>query len=68
MKNKLKIPIKVQIYNKGSIFFSKNTTVKITKNIDTRYYFIHNYIKDEIIEIEFVQMFKEKSEIITKNF
>ena len=55
LKFKLQIPIKVDIDNKGSIFISQNPTVKRTKNIDTRYHFIRQYIKEGIIEIEFFE-------------
>ena len=68
MKVKLQLPIKVNVYNKGEIFISQNPTVKRTKNIDTRYNFIRQYIKDGIIKIEFVQTEKNKLEIMTNNF
>ena len=68
MKIKLKLPIKVNVDNKGEILISQNPTVKRTKNIDTRYHFICQYIKDGIIEIEFVQTEKNKSDIMTKHF
>ena len=68
MKVKMQLPIKVHVDNKGSIFISQNPTVKRTKNIDTRYHFIRQYIKDGVIEIEFVQTEKNKSDIMTKNF
>lgn len=55
MKIKFKLPIKVQVDNKGDIFISKNPTLNIKKNIYTRYHFIHKYFKDEIIEIELFQ-------------
>ena len=68
MKFKFQLPIKVHVDNKGEIFISQNPTVKRTKNIDTRYHFIRQYIKDGIIEIEFFQTEKNKSDIMTKNF
>ena len=68
MKIKLQLPIKVNVDNKGEIFISQNPTVKRTKNIYTRYNFILQYIKDGIIEIEFVQTDKNNSDIMTKNF
>ena len=68
MKVMLQLPIKVHVDNKGEIFISQNPTVKRTKNIDTRYHFIRQYIKDGVIEIEFVQTEKNKSDIMTKNF
>ena len=55
MKVKLKLPIKVHVDNKGAIFISPNHNFKRTKHIDTRYNFILQYIKDGVIEIEFVQ-------------
>ena len=54
MKVKIQLPIKVHVNNKGEIFISQNPTVKITNDIDTRYHFIRQYIKDGVIEIEFV--------------
>ena len=68
MKVKLQLPIKVHVDNKGSIFISQNPTVKRTKHIDTRYHFICQYIKDGVIEIEFVQKENNKSDIMIKNF
>ena len=68
MKFKLQLHIKVHVDNKGEIFISQNPTVKRTKNINTRYHFIRQYIKDGVIEIEFVQKEKNKSDIMTKNF
>ena len=68
MKIKLQLSIKVNVDNKGEIFIYQNPTVKRTKNIDTRYHFIRQYIKDGVIEIEFVQTEKNKSDIMTKNF
>ena len=68
MKVKIQLPIKVQVDNKGAIFISQNPTVKRTKHIDTRYHFICQYIKDGVIEIEFIQTEKNKSDIMTKNF
>lgn len=68
MKVKLQLPIQVNVYNKGYIVISQNPTFKITKHIDKRYHLIFQYIKDVIIEIEFVQTDKNKSDIITKNF
>ena len=61
MKIKLQLPIKVNVDNKGEIFISQNPTVKRTNHIDTRYHFIRQYIKDGIIEIEFVQ--KDKTSL-----
>ena len=46
----------------------KNPMVKRTKNIDTRYYFIKQYIKDGIIEIKFIQTKNNKSDIMNKKF
>ena len=68
LKIKLQLPIKVHVDNKGSIFISQKPTVKRIKHIDTRYHLICQYIKDGIIEIEFIQMEKNKSDIMTKNF
>ena len=68
MKVKMQLPIKVHVDNKGEIFISQNPTVKRTKNIDTRYHFIRQYIKDGVIEIEFVRMENNKPDIMTKNF
>ena len=68
MKVKLQLSIKVHVDNKGEILISQNPTVKRTKNIDTRYHFICQYINDGVIEIEFVHTEKNKSDIMTKNF
>ena len=68
MKVKLQVPIKVHVDNKGAIFISQKPTIKRNKHIDTRYHFILQYIKDGIIEIEFVQTEKNKSDIMNKNF
>ncbi len=64
----VKTPIKINVDNKGAIFISENPTVKRTKHIDTRYHFIRQYVKDNIVEIEFIQSDKNKSDIMTKNF
>ena len=58
----------VYVENKGSIFISKNPTFKRTNNIDTRYNFIPQYIKDGVIEIEFIQKENNKLEIMINNF
>ena len=54
MEIKVETPLEIHVYNKGYIFISENTTVKRTKNIDTHYHFLRHYIRDNIIEIEFV--------------
>ncbi len=64
---KLKKPIKVFVDNKGAIFISENPTVKRTKHIDTRYHFIRQFVKDKVIEIEFVQSSENKSDLMKKN-
>ena len=68
MKIKLKLHINVNVDNKGEIFISQKPNVKRTKNINTRYHFILQYIKEIIIEIEFFQTEKNNSDIMTKNF
>ena len=45
------LPVKVQVDNKVEILIYQKPTVKRTKNIDTRYHFSFQYIKDGIIEI-----------------
>ena len=68
MKFTLQIPLKFNVDNKVEIFISQNPTFKRTKNINTRYHFIRQYIKDVIISIEFIQKDKKKSDIMKKNF
>ena len=67
MKIKLQLPIKVNVDNKGESSFLKTPLLKEPRTSiqDT---FIRQYIKDGIIEIEFVQTDKNKSDIMTKNF
>ena len=45
-------PVKVHVDNKGYIFISENPKVKRTKNIDTRYHFLRQYVRENVIEIE----------------
>ena len=65
--NQVKTPIQVLVDNKEAIFISENPKVKSTKDIDTRYHFIRQYIKDRIIKIEFLKSEENKSDIMTKN-
>ena len=55
MKIEVELPIRVNVDNIGARFLAENqNSSDCTKHVDTRYHFIHQYIKDGTIMIEFV--------------
>ena len=66
MKIEVDLPICVNVDNIGAIFLAENqNSSDRTKHVDIRYHFIHQYIKDGTIMIEFVR--ENDSDIFTKN-
>ena len=54
--------------NIGAIYLEKNNKLSnSTKNIDMRCHFIHEYIEDGVVLIEFIQSRENDSDILTKN-
>jgi len=68
MKIEVELPIRVNVDNIGARFLAENqNSSDCTKHVDTRYHFIHQYIKDGTIMIEFVRSSEIYSNIFTKN-
>ena len=65
MKIEVKLPIRVNVDNIGAIFFAESSDR--TKHVDIRYHFIHQYIKDGTIMVEFVRSSENDSDLFTKN-
>ena len=64
---KVLFPVDVEVNNKGEIFLDNNPVVKRTKNIDTRYHFIRQYVQNDIIKINLVQTNNNREDIFTNN-
>ena len=62
----VKLPIDIEVDNKGEIFLSKNPMFKRTKHVDTIYHFIQQYLQKNIVNINFVQTKDNNSEVFTK--
>ena len=61
-------PIEINVDNIGAIYLSKNaTTGNWTKNVDTRYHIIWEYIKKGIVKIVFVHSEDIKADLIKKS-
>ena len=67
MKQEIKLPVTIIVDNKVSIFIAENPLVKRTKNIDTIYHVISEYIEDGIIKLQFISSIKNKADIYTNN-
>ena len=65
---KINYPIIVRCDNIGAIFLAHNTkTSHRTKNIDTRYHFVREYVEDNVLKIVFVKLAENKADPYTKN-
>ena len=64
---KISLPVTVMVDNKGDIFMADNKVVKRTRNINTRYLLVRDYIEDGIIKIQFVKSEDNMEDIMTKN-
>lgn len=64
---KVTLPVLVKVYNKGSIYMEDNNVVKRTKHIHVRFMLIREYVKDEVVFIEFVISEDNHEDILTKN-
>ena len=61
------MPIRVHVDNIGAIFLAENqNSSDRTKNVDTRYHFVQQYIRDKTVMIEFVRIRDNESDIFTK--
>jgi len=68
MKIEVELPILVNVDNIGVIFLAENqSSSDCTKHVDIRYHFIHQYIKEGTVLIEFVRSSENDSDIFTKN-
>lgn len=61
------LPIEIFFDNKGYIFLEENPIVKRTKHVDTKYHFIHEYVKDGTFLIMFVKSEENMGGVFTKN-
>jgi len=65
---KIQLPICVHVDNIGAIFLAENqNSSDSTKQVDTRYHFVQQYIRDGTVLIEFVHSCNNNSDIFTKN-
>jgi hypothetical protein len=65
---KINLPIVVKADNIGAIFMSENASTGFrTRQVDTRYHFIREFINDDFIKIEFVCSVENDSDLFTKN-
>lgn len=60
-------PIIIQVDNVGAIYISKGSSGRLTKHIDIRYHFIHEYIEQGIVKRIFVRSANNKADTFTKN-
>ena len=68
MKIKVPLPIKLQVDNVGTIWLSNNSSLsERTKHVDLWTHFVRDMIKDQVIEINFVNSAENDSDIMTKN-
>ena len=61
-------PVKIQCDNGGAIFMGNNAKKSVrTTHINVRYHFIREYVVDGMVEIVFVPLEENDSDIFTKN-
>ena len=66
MEIKIPLPIMVQVYNIGAIWLANNCSVsERTKHVDSRAQFVRDMIKDQVIELNFVEPAENDSDIMT---
>ena len=64
----LKLPLKICYDNKGSAFMAANpVNNKRTRHIDTKYKFIHQYIEQGLVALEYVPTQDNIADIFTKS-
>ena len=62
------LPMMVYTDNIGAIYMTKNwTTSGRTKHIDTRYHFIREMVRDNILSVNFVGTKENQANMLTKN-
>ena len=68
MEVKVPLPIKVHVNNDGTIWLANNSSVsERTNNVDLRAHYVRDMIKDQVIEINFVKLAENDSDIMTKS-
>jgi hypothetical protein len=64
----VKLPVIVRVDNAGAIFMSENvSTSSRTKQVDTRYHFVREFVEAEFVKIIFVRSEDNISDPFTKN-
>jgi hypothetical protein len=64
---KVNLPIVVKTDNIGTIFMFENASTGFrTRNVETRYHFVREFIEDGFIKIEFVRSVENDSVLFTK--
>ena len=65
---KVPLPIKVHVNNVGTIWLANNSSVsERTNHVDLRAHYVRDMIKDQVIEINFVKLAENDSDIMTKS-
>ena len=68
MEIKVPLPIKVQVDNVGAILLANISIVsERAKHVDLRAHFVRYMIKDQVIEIHFMKLEENDSDIMTKS-
>jgi hypothetical protein len=68
MDMKIKFPMEIKIDNVGAIYLTNNqTTGGRTRHVNIRYHFVHQYVEDGMIKINFVHSEDNKVDAWTKN-
>ena len=68
MEVKVPLPIKVHVDTVGTIWLASNSSVsEMTKHVNLRAHFVRDMIMDQVIEICFVKLAENDSDIMTKN-
>ena len=64
----VEFPITVHVDNVGVILLSENTLVsRRTKHIDVHHHFIHDYVEDETVKIQFFHSEGNMADPFTNN-
>ena len=64
---KINFPVKIMVDNKGAIFMTKNSSIKKTKHIHTRYLFVKEYIENGIVDVEYIKSENNLADPLTKS-
>ena len=68
LDEKIEYTITVYCNNVGAIYLAYNAKISNrTKHVDTRTHFVHHYVEDGMIKIEFVRSEDNDADIFTKN-